>query len=688
MVFKTFAERFRAGWLAMVCFFLMDCAAQATVVTNFNQAGLVAALTNNSPVTFLTNGTIVLTNTLRITNDTTIDGEGHSITLSGSNAVRIFFVTNHAILTLLNLTVANGQSSNGAGIFNAGGTVIMSNCFLSANLAIGNPAKDGKNGSSGSDGGAASAGFAGSGGGIYNQSGVIMLNRTAVFGNAASGSNGGLGGNGSDGSQFGGNGGRGGNGATGFGGGIYNLGTVMASNCLFRFNFVAGGDGGAGGAGGSGSFPGVPGGGGRGAGAYGGGIYNLGTVAINNSTFLTNNAVGGDSAHAGAGFDDNGDNGGAAYGGGIYNLNTVSITNSTFTENLCRGGKGGDVYSGSLLVGGNGGNAYGGAIYSSNSVTVFNCTLATNNVTGGTNGISPFPGNNGSKGQSLGGNIYRLSGLVRLQNTILAKGSSGANCSGTMTDGGYNLSSDASCNFTSAFGSSNNVNPLLRPLANNGGSAPTMALQTNSPAIDSGDPANCVGIDQRGIARPQGLRCDIGAFEFVRTYSVSGRITEGTNGLSRITVNVGTNTVLSETNGAFSIAGLATGSYVVAPGSVAGSFTPASQVVFVGTNAAFPFVGTNATNVNFAANPVALSTSFAPQLSNGVYQVQGAGLPGKIYQFQASTNLTHWITISTNTAAANGIFQFADTNAPVTPRRFFRAIATSQTAPSGPPPLP
>ena len=681
MVLNTFAQRSRAGWLAIVCFFLMHCFAQATVVTNFNQASLVAALANNSPVTFSTNGTIVLTNTLQITTNTTINGEGHTITLTGSNAVRIFFVTNQATLILLNIIIANGKSSNGAGIFNAGGTVNISNCLLSANMAIGATAKDGNDASGNSNGGAGGAGSTGLGGGIYNQSGVVTLNRTTVFANAAAGSNGGNGGDGGNGSQFGGNGGRGGSGAAGFGGGIYNTGTLFVTNTTFQFNFAAGGDGGAGGNGGSGSFPGIPGAGGKGANAFGGGIYNLGTVTINNSSFVTNNAVGGDTAHAGAGYSDSGENGGAAYGGGIYNLNVVSITNSTFTENISRGGKGGDVYSGNFLVGGNGGNAYGGAIYNSNSVGIVNCTLATNSAAGGTNGISPFPGNNGSKGQSLGGSIYRFSGQVRLQNTILAKGMSGPNCSGTMTDGGYNLSSDASCNFTSSFGSSNNVNSRLGPLASNGGVAPTMALLTNSPAIDAGDPSICGGIDQRGVMRPQGFGCDIGAFEFVTRYSISGRITEGTNGLSGITVNVGTNTTVSQTNGTFSFAGLATGSYWVTPRLVGGGFSPSNQIVFVGTNASFPFVGTNATNVNFVANPVTLSASFAGPSSNGVFQLQVVGVPGKIYEFQASSNLVNWITISTNTAAANGIFQLTDTNTAKLPKQFFRAIATSQSAP-------
>ncbi len=57
------------------------------------------------------------------------------------------------------------------------------------------------------------------------------------------------------------------------------------------------------------------------------------------------------------------------------------------------------------------------------------------------------------------------------------------------------------------------INPFIGPLADNGGSTQTHALLPGSPAIDAGDPANCPTIDQRGITRPQGAGCDIGAYE-------------------------------------------------------------------------------------------------------------------------------------------------------------------------------
>ncbi len=58
-------------------------------------------------------------------------------------------------------------------------------------------------------------------------------------------------------------------------------------------------------------------------------------------------------------------------------------------------------------------------------------------------------------------------------------------------------------------------NPQLGPLQDNGGPTPTMALAATSPAVDAGDDSSCPATDQRGISRPQGPHCDIGAFELV-----------------------------------------------------------------------------------------------------------------------------------------------------------------------------
>ncbi len=698
LIFKKFSTFARLALQVFLFLGAMVSVAPATVVTNFSQASLQAAITNGGTATFNTNGTIVLTNTLRITHNTTIDGESNHVTISGSNMVRVFFVTSNATLTLLNLFIADGKSTNGAGLYIASGTVNISNCVLTAHLAIGNAARNGKdpkrNGAAGDSG---TGGAVGMGGAIYNF-GKVSLERTTLFGNAASGSNGGNGGAGGNGSLFGGNGGKGGSGASGFGGGIFNAktGTVLMTNCTLQANVAAGGDGGTGANGGTGAFAGRPGSGGGGGTAFGGGIYNLGFVAINNCAFVTNRVAGGDTAHAAQ--NQVGKVGGAGYGGAVYNLGALSLTNNTFTENLSLGGKGGDAFGRSFVKGGRGGAAYGGAIFNAKTVTIFDCTLATNNVAGGTNGVSSSPGGNSSIGSTAGGSIYNR-GQVRLRNTVLAKGANGAAWVGAVIDEGHNLCSDASCKFRSTSTSRNNLDPLLGRLANNGGISPTMALLTGSPAIDAGDPRSCGGIDQRGVTRPQGTNCDIGAFEYFPTFRISGRIiivtNSVTNGVSRITVHIGTNSTTSRfpltvnigtnttvgTNGLFSFTGLLSGNYIVTPQSTNYSFAPTNQNIFVGTNATNA-AGINVTNVEFVATLVSTNSGStnppAARPAQLSFQFQLSGTPETLYEIQASTDLTTWTAISTNTADANGLLEFSDPDAAVLPERFFRAVPIAQ----------
>jgi hypothetical protein len=109
-------------------------------------------------------------------------------------------------------------------------------------------------------------------------------------------------------------------------------------------------------------------------------------------------------------------------------------------------------------------------------------------------------------------------------NTIVAGQTAGGNCSiaggGLISDGGYNIEDGTSCGFSTATHSLSNTNPMLDPagLQDNGGPTATIALLTGSPAIDAiPTGANGCGTtlttDQRGITRPQGAGCDIGAFE-------------------------------------------------------------------------------------------------------------------------------------------------------------------------------
>ncbi len=186
---------------------------------------------------------------------------------------------------------------------------------------------------------------------------------------------------------------------------------------------------------------------------YGGALNNnLGTLSIHGTTFSGNST----------------DN----FGGGIFNnVGIVTITNSTFYSNTA---------------------GYGGGIEN------WQGTLAINNST--------FSGNSAA---NEGGALWNsASSTLQMSNSILANSPNGGDCynNGSVTNIN-NLVEDGAC------GNALTGDPLLGPLAANGGSTWTMALLIGSPGIDAGHDASCESTDQRGVDRPVGAHCDIGAFE-------------------------------------------------------------------------------------------------------------------------------------------------------------------------------
>lgn len=186
----------------------------------------------------------------------------------------------------------------------------------------------------------------------------------------------------------------------------------------------------------------------------GGAIYNSenSTVTIEESTFSGNKAL---------------------CGGAIYNDGTVEITNSTFS--------------------GNEADQDGGAIYNKDEVNIIHSTFSEN----------------AAKYQGAG--VFIMVGTLNFSNTIIANLITGDddchNSLGTIGINQHNLVEDGSC------GAAYSGDPSLGPLADNGGSTLTYALLPGSLAIDNGYLAACTDTDQRGVARPQGPACDIGAYE-------------------------------------------------------------------------------------------------------------------------------------------------------------------------------
>jgi hypothetical protein len=166
-------------------------------------------------------------------------------------------------------------------------------------------------------------------------------------------------------------------------------------------------------------------------------------------------------------------------------------------------------------MGGTGGNVGQGAIATNGVTTVTHATVTLNAFgtpggagtgTGGTGGGTGSPGSAGAAG--MGGAINAVA-QTTLANSIVAANGSPA-CQGSVINGGHNIVlSDLSC------GPGLNADPLLQPLADNGGPTLTRRPAPGSPAID-GVPATgagCAATDQRLVLRPAGLGCDVGAYE-------------------------------------------------------------------------------------------------------------------------------------------------------------------------------
>jgi hypothetical protein len=205
----------------------------------------------------------------------------------------------------------------------------------------------------------------------------------------------------------------------------------------------------------------------------GGGISNGGSLTIQQSTVSGN-------------MTDIGSN-----GGGILNRNNgvLTVSNSTI---------GGNVAGSQLLL------AVGGGLFNSGVLTVTNSTISDNMT-------------------SFGGGIYNIFGTATLTRTLVAGNTADVdpdchNFEGRLTSQGYNLvSSGMGCPSNGPVDVT--VPPeevfatVLTPLQDHGGPTKTHALQLGSPAIDAGG-MGCPSTDQRGIPRPQGPACDIGAVEF------------------------------------------------------------------------------------------------------------------------------------------------------------------------------
>src|SRR5579883_2851865 len=394
--------------LAALLFASGSAFAQSTNVLTNAAANLQAALGGGGTVILNFNGTVTANGPYYISKNAILDGSTNNVTISGAGSTVIFEIASNVTFEVRNLTISGGKNTGVNGV-------------------NGNVGSNG--GNSGGNGGNATGGQNVHGGAVYNMGTARFINCFFLT-NTVVGGTGGNGGGGGNGLYYGGNGGNGGNGGAAGGGAIYNLNTLLLSNCTFTGNSAVGGAGGLGGTNGTPTAggKGYSGWGGYGGAAAGAAVYNVANMTILACTFAGNYSVGGSSqAATSAPNNQNGQQGytGAnGYGGGIYNSSSDTIVNSTFYGNLAVGGNGGNggnaAPSGFFQgPGGNGGNALGGSIYNDSTgyTVVTNCTFEGGQTIGGTNGVNgsgPEVHGTGSPGLGYGANIYNNSGTFLL----------------------------------------------------------------------------------------------------------------------------------------------------------------------------------------------------------------------------------------------------------------------------------
>ena len=254
----------------------------------------------------------------------------------------------------------------------------------------------------------------------------------------------------------------------------------------------------------------------------GGGIWNRGYLTLTRVILTHNTASGSDVGGAISPGEDAGrrlvmdecivSHNTADRGGGIFFNAPVEIRNTLFYSNTAKSGSGLLVYSSTVLV---------NVTFSDNQAitsTGSGAALAVDGWSGSpTTAIltnCTFAGNAGA--YTLYGNA--VDAEVILANTLVTASSSGS-CFATTTSNGHNIDRLDGCQFRGP-GDQYYTDPLLGPLADNGGFAWTHAITSASPATDAGDDARCPATDQRGRSRPgigtagSTAHCDVGAYEY------------------------------------------------------------------------------------------------------------------------------------------------------------------------------
>jgi hypothetical protein len=224
-----------------------------------------------------------------------------------------------------------------------------------------------------------------------------------------------------------------------------------------------------------------------------------------------------------------------AAGGGIASQGLITMTSSTVDSNVSSGVGGGisigPASPGLTMTDSTVSDNVGGGVGTAPNDPQVSVSAVNSTITGNTNGGASLGSGIFSGGsttlvyttvaRNVAGNFGNID-TVTLESfgSVVAESNGTGNCLATTTSHGYNYSDDGLCGFTAPTDRENAAPPQLGPLAANGGPTPTLLPQPGSPLIDAIPIGSCqadgaAGItnDQRGVTRPQGPGCDIGAVE-------------------------------------------------------------------------------------------------------------------------------------------------------------------------------
>ena len=291
-------------------------------------------------------------------------------------------------------------------------------------------------------------------------------------------------------------------------------------------------------------------------------------------------------------------------GGGMLNENaSPSLTNVTFHGNTSQESIGGTPWGG------------GGMMNIGSNPTL-------NNVT--------FSGNNSLNGSgTAGGDAMRSTDN---SNPLIRNSIFWGDGSTEIVDDPYSIStiansivqggcpSGSTCNPANVY----NVDPALGPLQDNGGLVKTMALGVYSAALDWGDAATCTTRDARGLRRPQGIRCDIGAYEvrtktFISQAANDGWVLEssagsglggGTPNTTATTLRLGDNALNRQYRAvlSFDTAGVPDGASVIS------AYLMVKKAGMVGDTSPLTWIRLDEVNPYFGSGPGLVRTDFqAPE---------------------------------------------------------------------------